>query len=206
MTRSGLMAVAVLMVAVTACGGGSDPSGVASLDEVDPVDPGTSEQVEEVDVEEATLAFTACLRDQGLDVEDPTFDGEGGFVFNFGEVRSAGQDGERGPDDAFRAALDECSPLMEGVGGRFNQTDRTEIEDSLLALAQCLRAEGLDVPDPDFSAVGSGPGGGGPFGGAIELDDPAAEAAFEKCQSELAFAGPGGGQGRIGGGNNGGNG
>jgi hypothetical protein len=206
MTRSGLMAAAVLLVAVAACGGESETTGVASLDELDPTDPGSSEEVEEVDTEEAVLAFTACLRDQGLDVEDPTFDGGGGFVFNFGEIRATGPDAEAGPDAEFRAALDECSPLMEGVGGRFDQADRTEIEDSLLAFSQCLRAEGLDVPDPDFSDAGGGPGGAGPFGGVLELDDPTAVAAFEKCQSELAFAGPGGGSGRIGGGNNGGDG
>jgi hypothetical protein len=206
MTRFGMMAVGVLMVAATACGGEGVPSGVASLDDpLGAADSAVSDAIQEVDQEEAILAFTECLREQGLDVEDPTFDGDGGLAFNFGELPSGGGD-ERSPGDEFRAAFDECSPLMEGVAGRFDPADRSEIEDSLLAFAQCLRAEGLDVPDPDFSGLGDSAGGPRPFGGAIEMDDPATRAAFEQCQSELAFGGPGGGPGRIGGGNNGGTG
>jgi hypothetical protein len=54
-----------------------------------------------------------------------------------------------------------------------------------------MRDNGVDMPDPDLSAVGVGGGGGRVFG-EIDTSDPGVEAAFELCQSELAFGGPGG--------------
>ena len=62
----------------------------------------------------------------------------------------------------------------------------TETQDQLLAFAQCLRDEGVDVSDPDLSD-----GAAGLLDWEFDPEDPANAAAIEACQT--LFAGAGGG-------------
>jgi len=72
-----ILAIGLLASACSSGAGGAD---VASLDTnaQDAEIEGT--ETETVSGEEAVLAFTACLRDEGLDVDDPAIDGEGNLV------------------------------------------------------------------------------------------------------------------------------
>lgn len=193
------MALPALALVAVACGGSGSSIGVASLDDSTtttvPADAGDGDG--DVDIEEAALAFAECLRDEGLDVPDPEFDGEGGLNFSFGQEfrRGAGEDGAgAGPSEEFQAALEVCGELLEGVGQRFERPDITEIEDDLLAFAECMRDNGVDMADPDLSGGAGGPAGAIFFD--FDVSDPAVEAALEACQSELAFGRPGGPGGR----------
>lgn len=200
----------VLGLVATACSGNAADSGVATLDDVEPTDATAGVPAEgeptEVDQEQAMLAFAACMRDNGVDIEDPTVDAEGNV--QFGGLRGAAQDGEI-DREAMRAARDACEEELAGfalgrAGGNF---DPTELQDTLLEYAGCMRENGYEMPDPDFS--GSGPGGdepgegggGGPFG-QLDRDDPDFIAAQEACEDMLGgFApGRGGGPGQGGGG------
>jgi len=58
--------------------------------------------------------------------------------------------------------------------------DLTGREDELLAFAVCMRENGYDMPDPDFT--GNGHSGAGPFGDAIDTDDPDFQRAVESCE------------------------
>ena len=194
-----LIALPALVLAAVACGSVDSTAGVASLDDSTtstvPVEAGDGDG--DVDIEEAALAFTECLRDEGLDVEDPEFDGEGGLNFSFGEgFRSGPGEGGAGagPSEEFQAALEVCGELLEGLGQRFERPDISEIEDNLLAFAECMRDNGVDVADPDLSGGAGGPGDA--FFFDFDVNDPAVEAALEVCQSELAFGRPGGPGGR----------
>ena len=62
--------------------------------------------------------------------------------------------------------------------------DLTGREDELLALAVCMRENGYDMPDPDFS--GDGHSGAGPFGDAIDIDDPDFLTAARSCEGIVA--------------------
>jgi hypothetical protein len=109
---------------------------------------------------------------------------------------------------AMEAAMGACQEHLEGVaigrgGGDF---DLTELQDTMVDYAACMRDNGYDMPDPDFSSFGpgggeSGQGGGGPFG-AIDFDDPDFMSAQQECEDLLSgFRGPGqGGGGRTEGG------
>ncbi len=198
--------LAALALVAAACGGGSDSQGVASLESESEVlaastdDPATTE----ADAEEAMLAFAQCLRDQGLDIADPEVDEDGNL-----RLSRPAPDAEDLDRAAFQEARDACSGLLEGVSFGFRDFDRTEIEDTLVEYAACMRDNGVDMPDPDFSAQ-PGPGGGGPFG-RLDPDDPAFQAAAAACQDILAGAfgedgppGPGPGPGGPGGGPGGG--
>ena len=190
-----VLLIAVLALVATACGGaaGAD-DGVASLDDTTALDsPASSVAAAEPTREEALLAFTACLRDQGVDVNDPTVDAAGNLRLERPNNAQGDADFDR---DAFRAAREACVEHLEGVTLGFRDEDSTEIEDQLLEFAECVRENGYDMPDPDFSALGAGGGpGGGPFG-QLDREDPAFQAAAEACSDILSgFPGRGAGGG-----------
>jgi hypothetical protein len=176
-----------------ACSSGSADSGVASLDgasadvETEAVDASTASE------EEAVIAFTACLRDEGLEVEDPVVDDQGNLrPPRFRDIETVDR-------EAADAAFETCAPYLDGVTFGLDSEDRTEREDSLLAFAECARDNGYDMPDPDFSGAGTpGAGGGGPFAG-IDKDDPAFQSALEACSDVFGpgapIPGSGGGRG-----------
>ena len=206
-TRFRLLAlVAIFALIAVACSSaeGAD-RGVVSLEDAEPAgtlavgDDAVADQTEE----EALLAFTACLRDQGLDVADPTVDADG----NLQLTRPTGGQGTANFDrQAFRDAREACEGLLDGVTLGFGgDLDLTEFQDSLLEFAQCVRDNGYDMADPDFTNFGE-PGQGGPGGGPfgeIDFDDPAFEAAQEACGDILGDNARFGAGRRGGGGGNG---
>ncbi|MEM9135395.1 MAG: hypothetical protein AAF962_02970 [Actinomycetota bacterium] len=148
------------------------------------------------DDEELALDFAQCMRDNGVpEFEDPTVDAEGGITFGGGP--GGGPDAIDPEDPAVIDAFDICAERLEGASFLPGaDTDISEIEDNLLAVAECLRDEGIDVDDPDLGG-GIGPGSGvtGPadiFGEGFDPDDPTTAAAIEVCQSVFA-PGAGGG-------------
>ena len=217
-TMASTIALAGVLLLLAACGGGGSDSddGFASLEDVEtvssaetPTEPLPAEGVQAAapenaeagsdpaaesdpaapdNREDALLALAQCLRDQGLEVADPDFSGGGGPR---GVFRGGGLDRS---DPAVQAALEECSPILEGIRGELDPEQQAERQDRQLALAQCLRGEGLDVADPDFTA-GPGAGGGGLFGrSGLNPNDPDVQGALEVCRDELGFGG-----GRFGG-------
>ena len=193
-----LISAAALGVVAAACGGTSGAEGVASLNETDDATPAAAAEPE-VDAEEAFLAFTNCMREQGVDLPDPQTDGEGNFFFE--DRRPGNGELDRGE---LRAAGEACQHHLEGVTQTFRDFDRTEIEDSLVEFASCMRENGYDMPDPDLSNFGPQevdpdevedvPPGGGPFG-ELDQDDPAFQTAIAACEELLGGLrrGPGGG-------------
>jgi hypothetical protein len=187
-----LALAAALAVAAAGCGGGSSDADGAEVADVsddsadgDEQETTTTEAPE--DPEEALLAFTECLREHGIDVPDPEFDGSGGGRMRM-QLGASGID----PDDPkFRQAQEECRPLLASIRGQFSEEDRQRFQDAALEFARCMRGKGFDVPDPDFS--GEGPGGRGgvrQFFGDVDPDDPRFRAAQEDCSE--AFEGLGG--------------
>ena len=219
MTLRLLVPLAAFVVLAAACAGSSDTAaeGVASLSgagssevsadtqpEDDAANPG-----EAATQEEALLEFTSCMREHGVDIPDPTVDADGNLQLAF---RAGAAPGDPSFDrEAIQAARTECSSLLDGVTLGFGRADLTELQDTLFEYAACMRDNGYDMADPDFSAFGGGGGGGeggpfvGPFG-EIDPSDGAFVTADEACSDLLAGFGPGGGAGgtRIGAGGGGG--
>ncbi|MBI4935501.1 MAG: hypothetical protein HY828_16595 [Actinobacteria bacterium] len=140
------------------CGGDDSSSQVASLGTL--AGASTETTVSSGDTQEQWLQFAQCMRDNGVDMADPTFDADGNLQGGFGP--DSGIDFR---DDATRTALEACQEIMPaggpGGGGGGPQFDRTEIQESLTEFTACLRDQGLEVDDVDF---GAGPGGAGPGG------------------------------------------
>lgn len=137
--------------------------------------------------EKEVNAYVECLRKQGLDVPDATVD-ENGQV-SFGQLMA----GRRVDREKLQAAQQVCGKPPAGVTSAIENTlNSPEFQDAALKFAKCMRDEGVDIPDPDFSKLGSGDGGGdnGLFGG-IDRDDPKVAAGIKACQHVWTEAGIG---------------
>jgi hypothetical protein len=145
-----------LALLATACGSGSNAAAqVASLGSTTGTTPGTTTPV---NTQDALLKYAACMRQNGVNMADPTFDADGnptggGFGQGSGIDRTSTE---------FQTAQKACGDLLQGVqfGGRGRtNVDRTKIQDSLNDFTACLRDEGLAVDDITFGPPGGRTGG-----------------------------------------------
>lgn len=178
---SKLLNLVTIALVATSCSGGSDDAapGVATLSPTT----STSAEIDPLrETEEQARELVQCLRDEGLNVPDPTITGDGNIRFSppadFGAADVAN----------LQAAAEACADLIEGLDIGFENIDLTTITDNLLLFASCMRDNGYDIRDPDFSLFEPGPDGsiptGGPFGD-LDFTDPDFTAAFPACQELL---------------------
>jgi hypothetical protein len=185
---------AAMALAISACGGGDGGDGPAAADDVaslgtdQETDPGgsngTPETTAPVDVEEAQLAFAECMREHGIDMPDPG--SEGGIQIMANEENQ----------DEVDAAMEECQPILENARGaiELDPEQEAEMREQVLEFTDCMREQGIDMPDPVFSddggfsvEMGAPAEGGGDGDQARPTDDEEFQAAAEEC------GGPGGG-------------
>ncbi len=192
MTNLGVStALATVLLLASACGGGSESAteGVASLD----VAAGSGEETAaagdetttDLEPEEAALAFSACMRDEGLDFPDIAVDAEGRI-----DLRSGFDDLDPRSEE-FQAAMQNCQSFIEsagfGEGGRAGIGENVEIQDALVEFSACVRDEGYDVGDIEL-------GGPGQAGGAAPNTDDAGDGTTDGTDGEATGEGRGQGQ------------
>lgn len=158
------------------------------------------EQREDLSPEERLLEFADCMRDNGVDFPDPVVEADGTVNFGLRLGRQSAQGAqalaEIGRDPDLPAAREACQYLVEGIalGEGRSGFDQTELQDTLLEFAQCMRDNGVDMGDPDLSAFGPGSQRGAqpsrPFGG-VDFSDADVAEAFEVCQEQVSLPGPG---------------
>ena len=153
--RPALSAVpmAAALTLVMAVGVSAQVASLASPDETP--DPETTEVVLEFeDQNEAILAYAECLRDNGIDVDDPEA-GTAGARAIFG-----GGPGTDGPtidrrSEEFIAANESCGYILEASRPEVDPEAEQERLEEQLALAQCIRDEGFEAyPDPSIGSDG----------------------------------------------------
>jgi hypothetical protein len=188
MTRSPLLLAAVgAALALGACGG-SDNNGGS----------GASAKSDQDKAFEGALKYAKCMREHGVDTPDPQRVGSGGI-----KMTQKGTPGSRGK---MEAANKDCQKYMEIGGGKApSAAEQAKIKDAGLAYAKCMRAHGVDMPDPKFSSNGGGttfqlggPGKKGGTSGGPNPDSPTFKAADKACHGKLADNerdGPGGDDG-----------
>lgn len=155
----GLAAAALLLAA---CGSSGDDAQVASLAGGSAATGDTtSTTLSQADTQQAMLDFAACMRENGVNMADPTFDANGNVQGGLGP----GNGGVDPRSDEFQAAQEACGDELAGVQfggpGGAGGFDRTGTQDGLNNFTACLRDEGLQVDD---ITLGDGPGAGGPGG------------------------------------------
>jgi hypothetical protein len=166
LTFAAVAAVAALL-ALSACGGSGEGDGVASAGgEENAAKPAETEKSAPLDPDAQALVFAGCVRDNGVDMPDPG-PGQQGLVDAFRAV-SANYD---------RATLEQALAACQDLMPQYAQ-EHPEGDDWMLALAECLREQGLDVSDNPFQDAHSG---------AIDVNE--FSAAMEVCRDVLTGGG-----------------
>jgi hypothetical protein len=191
---------------VTACSGGTAAPSVASLEDpaASAAPDASSSPAAPQDLQEAFLAYAQCMREHGIDMPDPQVSDEGGGRFSVGFSAGGPGSGPGGEIDKerFGAADEACRPLLGNAIGEEGKPDISpEDEAKLLEFARCMRAHGIDMPDPGSDGMVFNLGGPDDK----SFDREAFEAAQEACKQFLPGrmgedgpsiqVGPGGGAG-----------
>jgi hypothetical protein len=210
------MILAVLVVAAACSGSTGASTGVASLNGKSSSSPTTT--LKPADTRKLWLDAAKCMRGQGIDMPDPTFDANGRPQFNNGGTTgttAAGAPGGgggagrifRSDDPKTQAARKACSKYFDQIRGQFGARTPEQTaarKKALLDLAACMRGQGVDFPDPTFDANGRPQFNrdGAAAGGTDRRSDPAFQAAMTTCRTKLGSelqggfgGGPGGGPG-----------
>jgi hypothetical protein len=166
--------VLLLTLLAAGCGGSEgDTDGVATASGSDGA---TTTTTGAADREQALLDFARCMRENGVPIQDPQVDSEGNLRL---------QPGQGGLGNVDQATLDKareaCAEHLEGVTQGFTPQDQTQLQDTLVKYAGCMRDNGYDMPDPDLSQ-----GGGRGFFRDLDRDDPAYQKAHKACEQHLA--------------------
>ena len=167
-----------------------------------PVPADAAATIEFADREEAILAFTQCLRDNGMDVDDPLAGTGGGRGF------LRGGPGESSDIDSvseeFQAAQAACAGILEAARPELDPVAQQERLESELLLAQCLRENGYPAyPAPALDESGRLERGGLQLQeSGIDRRSEAFQAARSECSDELGVEGFGPGAGPDGRGGN----
>lgn len=118
-------------LALTACG-----------DDEDPAKPAADKQRDE------GLAFARCMREQGIDMPDPQVSGSGR------KVTMAVRIPKGGSRSKLDAAHKKCGGKLSFGKEAMDPREAAEARDRMVAFARCMRANGVDMPDPPASTGG----------------------------------------------------
>ncbi len=155
MRTPAVLAIALLAVVGTACGGadpGATDDAVASLETTSPSgsDGTTTPEADEAETRrDALVDFARCMREHGIDMPDPQTSSDGGGI-----AITLDEDVE--PEE-MEAAQQACRPIMDEAFGEMEPPSPEEMEaaqERMLEHARCMREHGVDMPDPVIDAAG----------------------------------------------------
>jgi hypothetical protein len=146
-------------LALAACGGDPAQNGAGQPDD------------------KSELAFARCMRAAGINLPDPGGPGAGAQRVELGTKVSP---------QKLRSATESCRKKTGGGPKPLTEAEQAEFRDAALKFAQCMRRNGVDIPDPQTSSSGggividSGGKGGGP-----NPDSPGFQRAQKACEKLL---------------------
>jgi hypothetical protein len=159
----------VTALTLSGCGGSDKPSQVAAGSG------GGAAGSPSVDTDQL-VGFAQCLRRHGLDVPDPK-PGQNLGTWVQGWAQKTGTSLRNS------SAAKECqSKLPTGIRDRMNNP---ETQDELLKFAQCMRQNGVDMPDPKNGKVDFG---------SVDRGSPQFTKAAGECRKNLNLGGGLGGK------------
>ena len=150
--------------------GGEESQGVVTIESTTE----TTIVDEEITFEEGVLDFAQCMREEGINFPDPTFDIDGNPQFDTLEIEN---------EEEFESAFENCEDILRNaLPEQFDLDPEVEaaLVDASLEFSQCMRDQGIDFPDPK-------PGEFGFFAfrdADIDFTSEAVQNAFEICQPE----------------------
>lgn len=132
--KTRLILAALAATASLAACGGEDPA------------PASGANDRESANRKAMLDYARCMRENGIDMPDPQFEG-GRTTMRVG-----------GPDmspEKMRAAEEACKKYQQAIKPpELSEEQKTEFKEQALAHTRCMRKQGIDVPDPQFDESG----------------------------------------------------
>ena len=162
--------ILIIVFGLTLAACGSDSKNVPSMAST----PTVVAEKEPIDNEAKAMAFTQCMRDQGIEYRDPIVDSEGNVQqpdFAEGVTYTRGELAE---------PYSVCSHHLEGLTfGRERQVPTDQI-DYYIELAECLRDKSFDVDDPAVETLQTWLLD---FRVEFDWDDPKALADYEECNN-----------------------
>ena len=131
----------------------------------------------EADAQQWAIDYAGCMREHGIDMEDPNAEG--------GTVASGPVDETPARQEATKACIEKIgpSPVGDSSGSEGSSSSSgggasgEELREQLLDLAKCLREEGFDVEDPE-------PGSG------LGMPEDITEEALETCHLDVTSGVP----------------
>ena len=133
MTTRLLLAAVAATASLAACG--SDSPQPAAADQ-------------QAKMKQSMLDFARCMRENGIDMADPKFEG------NRVTMRAGGP-GKPGDPDKMKAAEKACAKYRDAVKPpEISPEKAEEFKKGALANARCMREHGIDMPDPTFDENG----------------------------------------------------
>ena len=163
--------ILLLLSIFSACTiGGEESQGVVTIESTTE----TTIVDEEITFEEGVLDFAQCMRKEGINFPDPTFDIDGNPQFDNLEIEN---------EEEFESAFENCEDILRNaLPEQFDLDPEVEaaLVDASLEFSQCMREQGIDFPDPK-------PGEFGFFAfrdADIDFTSEAVQNAFEICQPE----------------------
>ncbi|RKQ91441.1 hypothetical protein C8N24_1263 [Solirubrobacter pauli] len=163
-----LAALAATASFVVACGGDEKPTSQSPAGGADKN-------------QQALLDYARCMRENGIDMPDPKF--EGGRV----TMRAGGGPGSGTTPEQMRKAQQACAKYQEAIKPpELDDEERAEMKQAALANARCMREHGVpDFPDPTFDSSG-----GAQIRITKELDpeNPSFQKAMKACAKTMPGA------------------
>ena len=163
--------ILLLLLIFSSCTiGGEESQGVVTIESTT----ATTIVDEEITFEEGVLDFAQCMREEGINFPDPTFDIDGNPQFDNLEIEN---------EEEFESAFENCEDILRNaLPEQFDLDPEVEaaLVDASLEFSQCMRDQGIDFPDPK-------PGEFGFFAfrdADIDFTSEEVQDAFEICQPD----------------------
>jgi hypothetical protein len=132
------------------------------------------------DEEAMMMAFTECLREQGVEALDPVVDADGNVV------QPDYPEGTELDKETMGEAWEACEHHLEGFTAEKERVDMSEVVDQYVAFATCMRDKGYDIQDPTAETLDQW---GSDWKTSINVKDPDALADYEECSGETLESG-----------------
>lgn len=159
---SGAVVAAVALLVLSACGGTDGDSVASAGGQENPRTPRRTRTASRWTRTSRRSGFAGCMRDNGVEMPDP---GPGQQGMNEAWQAVAG--------DYERATLEQAIAACQDLIPQYPGQEEHGSDDWQLAVAECLREQGLDVSDDVFDDIHSG---------EIDQDELA---AMEECRNAI---------------------
>lgn len=161
--------VLLVVLAAAGCGNQQSGTGVASI-ATGSARPSAATPTSTADPQEQGRKWAQCMREHGVQVDDPDPNGGGG-------LNVTAKKADKGKIQDAMEACRGTAPFMD------RKASKPQDLDQLRAFATCMRDNGVDMPDPNPD---------GTFGtSAIDRNDAGFKKAFDACRGKFPKMGTG---------------